>query len=524
MNFSKRQIEYALLSLTILAGAAIRGIGIGCDSLWFDELQTVWVTRVPWENFMTGLSSWGDVPLYYLIGRFWFDLLPGEAWSRSISLIAGVGLIGIVYLIGKELFSRNAGLLAAVLAAFSSYLVWYSRDATVYSFLAAVSLLSFYFLARCVTRGGWPNWAAYTVITGAALFTHLFSVTLLAAELVFYLIARDREKNFMTPWVASQAILGSLLAVSWLISRSVSSVVTEWVFSVPEIVSWLIEAPIVLVGGTLGSTIQYNASLRGPLFMISGVFLLVAGIFILAAAMYAPLRRTALQRRALGLVLFTFALVIMPIVIYASAGDEIWPYRFYLWAAPPFFLLLALLILSCPTKARVVIAVSVIAGFAAMTVLGPSPLTNADYREALTVVSDGYSEGDYLFCFPISRCVLASGYYLPGDLPMGGGYVSRNGSPDVPVVFLPQKEDWFEMILRQEQYQSWKDAVPAAALKSKSADALAGVNRLWLVFDYGEDCVECTLVKNAIADGWQEDGSWQIDTSRIYLFSRKPSA
>lgn len=113
-----------ILFLIAAAGAAVRLAGIGRDGLWFDELQTVWASRLSWEHFLTGMSSWSDVPVYYLAGRFWFSIHTGEAWTRLLACAAGVALIVIVYLLGRELFSRRAGLWAAAFTAASPFLAW----------------------------------------------------------------------------------------------------------------------------------------------------------------------------------------------------------------------------------------------------------------------------------------------------------------------------------------------------------------------------------------------------------------
>lgn len=514
-----------LLPLIVFVGATIRFVGIGRDSLWFDELQTVWVTRLPMQYFMTGLAEWGDVPLYYVIGRFWFSLYSVEAWSRSLSWAAGVCLIIIVYFVGKELFSRQTGLWAAALVAVSPFLVWYSRDATLYSWLAASSLLSTYFLVRCVTRGRRANWIAYTAITAATLFTHLFTAMLLVAQLPLYLIIRDRKKNPLAPWIASQAVLTATMIITWLIARGSTNMI-EMSFTAEEIIVWFLEAPIILIGGAYA--IELHVKLHDDNALFNLLFYLVSIFFILdiAGSVFVMARNQSpelkvVYKRAIGLILYTFLLVALPIIVFSVAGEIfVWPYRFYLWATPTLLLLLALIIVPVKGNNRTIIGILAVTGLAAITLLGPGPPTNMDYRGPLKAITDGYREGDYLFCFPYAQCAVSLGYYLPEDTRMGGGRISPADSHNPEVAILPERDDWFDYFLHQKMRASTEKLMPLAELSGKADRALQGVDRVWLMFDYGPECIGCEEMKRFLLPGWHEIKSWHNETNIIYLYTR----
>jgi uncharacterized membrane protein len=160
----------------ILAAAAIRIFQLGRESLFYDELYTVWAIHLPLRTLIWEVPASGHPPLYYLVSHYWFALGSSDAWVRSVSWAAGVMTVFFIYLVGKELLSSAVGLWAAALAAVSPFLIWHSRDATDYSWLIAVSTLSLYLLARSARRSGWANWAAYVIVSAAALFPCYFLV------------------------------------------------------------------------------------------------------------------------------------------------------------------------------------------------------------------------------------------------------------------------------------------------------------------------------------------------------------
>ena len=86
-------------------------------------------------------------PLYYSVAWAWARVFGyGEVGLRSLSALAGVALIPVVYGAGAKLVSRRAGVIVAALAACSPLLIWYSQEARSYELLAlltGVSLLAF---------------------------------------------------------------------------------------------------------------------------------------------------------------------------------------------------------------------------------------------------------------------------------------------------------------------------------------------------------------------------------------------
>ena len=101
-------------------------------------------------------ASESNPPLYYVLAWAWSKLFgTGAVGLRSLSALFGAATIPIAYLIGRELLSRRAGLIAAALVALNPMLIWYSQEARSYALLVFLCSASLLFFLR-VRRSGDP--------------------------------------------------------------------------------------------------------------------------------------------------------------------------------------------------------------------------------------------------------------------------------------------------------------------------------------------------------------------------------
>ena len=173
----------AVAALTVL-GAALRFYRLGHQGFWFDEGNTALLVHFS-PGKMLGLipQTESTPPLYYCVAWAWARIFGyGEVGLRSLSALAGVALIPVVYGAGSKLVSRRAGLIVAALAACSPLLIWYSQEARSYELLAlltALSLLAFAY-ARVSPR---PRLlVAWVIASALALATHYYAVLVVVPE------------------------------------------------------------------------------------------------------------------------------------------------------------------------------------------------------------------------------------------------------------------------------------------------------------------------------------------------------
>lgn len=194
----------ALLGIMLLAGF-LRFYGLGFQSFWNDELNT-------W-----GLSTYGDgfagvlwhfnregigvhPPGYYLLIHVVTEYLGESEWAlRFPSALAGLLSVLATYLLGRRLYSRREGLMAALLMAVLWTPVYYSQEARMYSLLLLFTTLATYFwvsILRSLDRGKRPRLAevfGYVLAAAVASYLHYFGFYLVALQGLWTLVVYVRS-------------------------------------------------------------------------------------------------------------------------------------------------------------------------------------------------------------------------------------------------------------------------------------------------------------------------------------------
>ena len=200
-----------VLALSVLA-AVLRLAGLDAKGFWQDEAYTI--ARIePGFGGMLGdvIDREGTPPLYYVLAWAWARAFGyGEVGLRSLSALAGVATVPIAYLAAKELVSRRAGQVTALLVAVNPLLVWYGQEVRAYALLVPLSALSVLFFARSLSapddRVG-RDLAWWAVASAATITTHHFALFLILPEALWLLRTRRSAP-------ALRAALGALCAVA----------------------------------------------------------------------------------------------------------------------------------------------------------------------------------------------------------------------------------------------------------------------------------------------------------------------
>jgi hypothetical protein len=135
--------HWLVLGAILLLATFLRFYKIDAQSLWYDEGNSARIAERSVQLIVEGAA--GDIhpPLYYLILKVWRAVFgESEAALRSFSAACGVLTVLFAYLIGRNLFSRRVGLIAAFLLAVMPFAVYYSQEARMYALLALCAAAS----------------------------------------------------------------------------------------------------------------------------------------------------------------------------------------------------------------------------------------------------------------------------------------------------------------------------------------------------------------------------------------------
>ena len=210
-------VTAAVLLLITLLGLGLRLYRLDAQSLWYDEGFSVYLARMGLDEITARTAADIQPPLYYYLLHGWIKLWgDGEPALRSLSVLFGVLTVPLMYAVAWQLMrSRLAGLLAALLVAVSPLHVWYGQETRMYTLLTFLCLLASYFLLRVVeAEKKWQIailWAAYTLTSITALYTHYFAFAILAFQAVYVLVvfaARGfRPAHLVLGGLASGAVI-----------------------------------------------------------------------------------------------------------------------------------------------------------------------------------------------------------------------------------------------------------------------------------------------------------------------------
>lgn len=137
-------------------------------------------------------------------------------WIRLPAFLAGLAILPLIYVLGGRLYGREAGLLAAALAAGSAALVDYSTDGRGYSLVTLFTLLAWLNAASVLRRPG--LWAWIGLVVWPALGFWTVPVMLYPAAAVYLWLAwnlwREGRAAVWKPLIAAGAA-SALLAVAF---------------------------------------------------------------------------------------------------------------------------------------------------------------------------------------------------------------------------------------------------------------------------------------------------------------------
>ncbi len=511
----RQRLPVIILELLVLCAVFLRFVKLGHESLNYDELASVWVSRLPAGQLVSRAIASGHPPAFNLLTHFW-PLPPGsEVWARVPSAFIGILIVPLAYITGKEIGSRPAGIWAAAFSAFSPLMIWYSRDATSYGWLMLVCLLSFYFLARSSRRGGWGNWALYVLAVLLAIFTYFLSFILVLAGLAVYPLLRRAGKSNLRGWAVSHAFLAAALAIFFVLTRSATAgrsglSVPSLTNLIKDIINW----PVVFVRGYANETIGggvLGAEVSQREAVIAAAVIAAILISLIAAR---RVRQLFFRREIIAASIYVLFLVIGPVAVQLAAPGSSFASRYYSWAAPVFAVLLALLLTSLPGRVAWLGGVPLIAAMLFYSGTEIKVRRNEAWRTVFSIVAKGRQKDDGYLCFPEVHCVVAAAFYLPQVSRFSGGDI-ENGGAD----------------MSEKTWAGWTEKYPflpyrGGAVEDKISRDLSSAARVWLIIGDGAvgNYPASPLVRGIMRKDWKQAGNWDLPPLDLGLFVKPQAA
>jgi mannosyltransferase len=266
--------EAWLLGALVVIATVIRIVVINDQSYWADEALTAYEARLPFGDMLNVVLHFETTPpLYFVVIWAWGHLFgTGEVALRSVSAIAGVAMVPIAYVAGRELVSRWAGVVAAALVTVNPFLIWYSQEARSYMLLAALTGLSFMWFVRARRDPSRRSVLWWAVTSALALMTHFFAGFAVLPEAA-WLLWISRTRLVAAAVGAVIVVQGAMLPFA-LIDTSHG---TWWISHEPRL------SRIWQAVAEWGVSIEYRRTTISRTFLAAAVLLLAVGLLLTLA-------------------------------------------------------------------------------------------------------------------------------------------------------------------------------------------------------------------------------------------------
>jgi len=172
-----------------------------------DETLALFVGRQSLGDlFHTVLGERGGAPLHFLLAWIVAHAGGGLTELRLLSALFAAASVPVVAALCARLGGRAAGLAAAMLACGSWVLLFHGVYGRMYSLFLFTSALSYLALERAVEHGGRRAWALWGIAALLAVASHPYGALVLASQVLYLLLTRERLREAVVPLVAVAAL------------------------------------------------------------------------------------------------------------------------------------------------------------------------------------------------------------------------------------------------------------------------------------------------------------------------------
>lgn len=203
--------------LIILTAFALRLYRLNAQSIWWDEGHSILMASAPVAEIATQPGMDVHPPGFFILLHGWMALAgPSEFALRYLSVGFSLLTVAMLFRFGYRLGGWRVGLCAGALAALSPLGVTYAQEVRMYAMLVFFATASVFFqfgIQRSAVSGqkGRKSLALYVLATATALYTHYFTLFLLAFENLAWgkwVLAGWRRGDFklrLVVWIGGQA-------------------------------------------------------------------------------------------------------------------------------------------------------------------------------------------------------------------------------------------------------------------------------------------------------------------------------
>jgi mannosyltransferase len=173
--------------------AALSAYHISRRPIWNDEGVSIGMATMPMSSWLVALRHEPNMVLYYAALRVWMLFGQSEAAIRSLSAIAAVTSVLLLFVLLRRLFRTPEALLGSALLATNGCFIRYAQEARSYALLTMVvvaAMIAFTGWVRNSSRGGM---VLFVLLSAAAFYLQVLSVLVFGAAMITAFVSPVRK-------------------------------------------------------------------------------------------------------------------------------------------------------------------------------------------------------------------------------------------------------------------------------------------------------------------------------------------
>jgi 4-amino-4-deoxy-L-arabinose transferase-like glycosyltransferase len=393
-----------LLGATALVGFALRMFRLDSQSVWYDEVFALSVSRLSFAQMHKALiQDLVHPPLHYYALHEWFRVFGfGVFQGRLLSALFGTLAVLMIYVLANYLFDRRAALFSAVLLAFSQLAIMYSQEARPYAQFSLLYVGCVYLFIRALREKRLAMWLGFLCVACLLIYTHYYGFLAIASLLAFGFVRR-KQYSLSSAWLWGGIYGVALGYLPWLSSGIVSEVfrgekmqrLNTMAHSVSGPVHWFTLATAIDVFNN-GRPSGLMSSCPAWTFVVGGLLFCLPAALALLPLMDPPASRRE-EARERESVLYLLLLFTVPLVLALLAGVLYGTYdvKYVAFCAVPYYILVAHgLSLGDSVAARRVM-VTLILAYSVLSLRANYFIPyKEDYKHAIASIAHDYQPSD----------------------------------------------------------------------------------------------------------------------------------
>lgn len=178
--------HWLALAILLVMGASVRLYSLGAESLWLDEVFSLRLSELSFDEFWDAIQRDTHPPLFPLLLHFWITIFGTSEFAlRLPSVLCSILAIGLLWDIARKArisaWARNAGVGAACL---SPLLIAHSQEARPHVLLMVLGIASLSLFLKLCHRFSWAGALSLVGVNAAILYTQYLGTCLILAEVL----------------------------------------------------------------------------------------------------------------------------------------------------------------------------------------------------------------------------------------------------------------------------------------------------------------------------------------------------